>query len=98
MWQTKSSKIVYENPWMRVFEDQVIMPNGSDGMYGYVESKSDSVYVVPIDDEGYTYIVEQQRYTTKQLSWECVAGRNEGDDPETAAKRELLEETGIRAK
>ena len=96
-WQTKSSKVVYENRWMVVHEDEVVMPNGKDGIYGYIDSKSDSVYVVPIDKDGNTYIVSQQRYTTKKITWECVAGRAEGQDVETAAKRELLEETGLQA-
>lgn len=96
-WQTKSSKIIYENPWMIVREDQVVMPNGKDGTYGYVESKSDSVFVVPVDSEGNTYIVQQERYTSKKTTWEVVAGRTDGDDYEAAAARELLEEAGIRA-
>jgi len=96
-WQTKTSKVVYENPWMIVHEDMVIMPNGKDGMYGYVDSKSDSVYVVPVDEDGNTYIVQQERYTIKKMTWECVAGRMDNDDIETAVKRELLEETGVQA-
>jgi 8-oxo-dGTP pyrophosphatase MutT (NUDIX family) len=97
-WQTKSSKVVYENPWMIVHEDEVIRPDGKDGMYGYIDSKSDSVYVVPVDSEGNTYVVQQERYTTKKIMWECVAGRTDGEPEEVAAKRELLEETGLDAK
>ena len=42
-WQTKSSRKVYENPWIIVKEDEVIMPNGKDGLFGVVSSKSDAV-------------------------------------------------------
>lgn len=97
-WQTKSSKIVYENPWMTVHEDQVVRPDGNDGVYGFVESKCPGVYVVPIDDEGYTYLVQQHRYTLNELTWECVAGRTDGEDPEFAGRRELMEEAGLKAK
>lgn len=96
-WQTRSSKIVYENPWLFVREDQVIRPDGSDGVYGVVESKSDSVFVVPIDADGNTYAVRQEHYTTREMAWQCVAGRTDGESVETAAKRELLEEAGLRA-
>ena len=96
-WQTKSSKVVYENPFMIVHEDQVIMPNGKDGIYGYVDSKSHSVYIVPVDDEGNTYLVQQERYTVKEKTWECVAGRTDNQPVEIAARRELLEETGFKA-
>jgi 8-oxo-dGTP pyrophosphatase MutT (NUDIX family) len=96
-WLTKSSKVVYENPWMVIHEDQVVQPNGKDGTYGVVSSKSDAVFVVPIDADGNTYIIRQEHYTTRQLDWQCVAGRTDGEMAEVAAKRELLEEAGLRA-
>lgn len=96
-WQTKSSKIVYENPWMLVHEDQVVMPNGKDGVYGYVESKSNSVIVVPIDEDSNTYIIQLQRYTKPQPTWETIAGRTDGENYEKAGARELLEEAGVHA-
>lgn len=97
-WQTKSSKVVYENPWMIVHEDQVIRPDGKDGLYGFVESKCPGVYVVPVDDEGNTYLVQQHRYTLGALTWETIAGRTDNEDPEFAGRRELMEETGLEAK
>lgn len=69
-WQTKSSKIVYENPYIVVHEDQVVKPDGTDGIYGYMDSKSHSITVVPVDDEGNTWIVQQERYTLKRTTWE----------------------------
>lgn len=96
-WQTTSSKIVYENPWIKVHEDTTITPDGKDGLYGWVESKSPAVFVVPVDDDGYTYIINQERYTRKKFSWESVAGRTDGEPYDVAAKRELLEETGVKA-
>lgn len=96
-WQTTSSKIVYENPWIIVKEDTVVTPAGKDGLYGVVSSKSDAVFVVPVDDEGNTYIVQQEHYTTREMAWQCVAGRTDGEPAEIAAKRELLEEAGLRA-
>lgn len=70
-------------------------PDGKGGLYGWIESKSQSVFVVPVDDNGYTYIINQERYTRKKFSWEGVAGRTDGEPYDVAAKRELLEETGI---
>lgn len=96
-WQTLGSRIVYENPWIRVREDSVINPGGKEGVYGVIESKSESVYVVPLDNEGNTYIVNQFRYTLQKNMWECVAGHVDEDDIVTGAKRELLEETGVKA-
>ncbi len=96
-WQTKTTRVVYENPWMIVHEDEVVMPNGKDGIYGYVDFRGDSVFVVPVDDEGNTYLVQQERYVTKRAGWEIPAGGTDGQSYETAAKRELLEEAGVKA-
>jgi 8-oxo-dGTP pyrophosphatase MutT (NUDIX family) len=96
-WKTLSTHIAYENPWMFVREDKAINPAGREVIYGVVESKSDSVYVVPVDGDGNTYITLQHRYTIDQDSWECVAGRTDGQPIDQAAKRELLEETGLSA-
>jgi 8-oxo-dGTP pyrophosphatase MutT (NUDIX family) len=96
-WKTLSTRVAYENPFMLVHEDQAINPAGKQTVYGYVESKSDSVYVIPIDEEGSTYIIRQYRYPIKQEVWEFVAGRADNQQPENAAKRELLEETGLEA-
>jgi 8-oxo-dGTP pyrophosphatase MutT (NUDIX family) len=96
-WKTKSSKIVYENPFIVVHEDQVVKPDGTDGIYGYMDSKSPSITLVPIDDEGNTWIVQQERYTLKRTTWEAVAGRTDNQPIEYAARRELLEETGLKA-
>ena len=36
-WRTKSSRVAYENAWIRVREDHVIRPDGGPGIYGVVE-------------------------------------------------------------
>jgi 8-oxo-dGTP pyrophosphatase MutT (NUDIX family) len=97
-WQTKSSSIVHKTPWIIVHNDEVIQPDGTDSQYTYIEGTSNSVFVVPVDDEGNTYIVQQERYTSKSFVWECVAGRTDDEPIEVAAKRELLEETGLSAR
>lgn len=88
---------MYENPWIKVHEDTTITPDGKPGLYGWVESKSPAVFVVPVDNEGFTYIINQERYTRKRFGWEGVAGRTDGETYDIAAKRELFEETGIKA-
>lgn len=92
-----SSKIVYENPWIRVREDQNIRPDGSNGIYGVVESK-DSVIVAAINDQQQIYIIHSYSYTAKAWRWELPAGNSDGEDTKLASKRELAEETGIVAK
>jgi ADP-ribose pyrophosphatase len=98
-WKTKDSKVVYDNAWIRVREDNVIRPDGQPGIYGVVHYKNTATGVLPIDDEGCTYLVGQYRYTLNSYSWEIPeGGAPEGEDPLEGAKRELLEETGLVAK
>jgi len=63
---------------------------------------SGSVVVMPVDESGaepQVLLVRQYRYTAKQYLWELCAGRiDKGEHDLTAAKRELLEETGYSAK
>jgi 8-oxo-dGTP pyrophosphatase MutT (NUDIX family) len=97
-WQTHESRIVYDNPWIRVREDQVTRPDGEPGIYGVVHFKGIAIGVLPIDDEGYTYLVGQYRYVLNQYSWEIPEGGCPAEEtPLAAAARELLEETGLRA-
>lgn len=94
-WKTLSTRIAYENPYTYVEESDVINPAGQKTVYGVMKSKADGVYIVPIDEEGNTYLTQQYRYTTKQVSWEVASGRVDEGDFLLAAKRELHEETGV---
>lgn len=92
-----SSKIVYENPWIKVHEDQTITPEGQPGLYGYIESR-DSVIVAPVDENNRIFMVRAFRYPTKSWGWELPGGGGDNEDLVEASRRELEEETGIRAK
>ena len=92
-----SSRVVYRNPWMTVREDDVERDNGERGIFGVVE-KHDSAVILPIDGD-YIYLVEQFRYPIGRRSLELPQGSLEaaGLEPETIARQELLQETGIVA-
>jgi 8-oxo-dGTP pyrophosphatase MutT (NUDIX family) len=97
-WKTLSTKEIYDNPWIHVREDQVINPAGGNGIYGVVSFKNIAIGIVPVDNEGFTYLVGQFRYALEEYSWEIPEGGGlKGIDILDSAKRELKEETGLSA-
>lgn len=97
-WKRNSTKNIYENPWMRIVEDQVVRPNKSEGIYGHVHFKNKAIGILPIDDELNTWLVGQYRYTLNEYSWEIPTGGVPlTEDTLAGAKRELREETGLIA-
>jgi 8-oxo-dGTP pyrophosphatase MutT (NUDIX family) len=93
-----SSRVVYENRWMRVHEDRTELADGSPGLYGWIE-KPPAALVVPLEDDA-VWLVEQLRYPVGERFWDFPQGGWEDDprpDAEALARLELAEETGLRA-
>ena len=96
-WRTLASREVYDNAWISVREDAVVRPDGEQGIYGVVHFKNIAIGILAIEDE-FIYLVGQYRYPLNRYSWEIPEGGcGEGEDPLAAARRELEEETGLRA-
>jgi 8-oxo-dGDP phosphatase len=93
-----SSRVVYQNPWMTVREDQIERPDGSRGIFGVID-KPDFALVIPAQDGGF-HLVEEYRYPIGRRTWNFPQGTlpDRGHaEPETLARRELAEETGLSA-
>ena len=96
-WRTLASREEYDNAWIRVREDTVVRPDGERGIYGVVHFKNIAIGILAVDGE-FLYLVGQYRYPLNRYSWEIPEGGcGEGEDPLTAARRELEEEAGLRA-
>src|SRR5205823_3716682 len=97
-WARTSRTSVYRNPWIEVFHDEVVRPDGRPGIYGVVHFRNRAVGAVVLDDRDRILLVGQYRYTLDSYSWEIPEGGAPfGEDPLRAAQRELLEETGFTA-
>ncbi len=97
-WAIREGRTVYENRWIRVREYQAVAPTGAPALYGLVHMKNLALGVVPIDDEGCTFLVGQARFTFGRYSWELPEGGGPVEAPPLdGAVRELAEETGLQA-
>jgi 8-oxo-dGTP pyrophosphatase MutT (NUDIX family) len=97
-WTVRSSRVAYENPWVRVEHDEVTHPHGEPGVYGVVRFANLAIGVLPLFEDGTVPLVGQHRYPFDAYSWELPEGGGpKGEAPEAAALRELAEETGLVA-
>ncbi len=95
-WRRRGSRTLFESPWFRLRQDDVTLPNGEDITYTLVEHGG-YVVVVPVLDDGRVVMEKIYRYTVGRTLLECPSGGLDGEDAETAARRELEEETGYVA-
>ena len=95
-----SSTEVYRGPAFWVTTEQVLEPSGVRVRRDIVRH-SGSVVILAVDESGSgprILLERQYRHTAKQVLWELPAGRiDDSESAITAAKRELLEETGYTA-
>lgn len=93
-----SSEMIYEGKAFGVRRDELIEPTGVRTVREVVTHPG-SVVVLPVLEDGRIVMVRQYRHACRKYLWELVAGRMErGENPKAGARRELLEETGYKAK
>lgn len=93
-----SSRVVYQNPWMTLREDEVERADGSKGIFAVIE-KPDFALIIPAERDGF-YLVQEYRYPLGRRVWSFPQGtlpNRQAGEPTELARVELLEETGIRA-
>lgn len=93
-----SSEEKYSSPIFKVTEDHAVDPGGFEIKRGIVQHKGSAV-MMAVDKKKRILLVKQFRLPARQYLWELPAGRlDEGETPLQAAKRELIEETGYKAR
>ena len=93
------SSLIFDGRVLHVYCDKVSLPDGQTGGREYCKHNG-GVCVIPITDKGEVILVRQYRYAHKQITLEIPAGKLErrDTDVESAALRELNEETGASCK
>ena len=95
-WRRRASRYLFESPWFKLRQDEVSLPSGEEITYSLVEHGG-YVVVVPLLDDHRVVMERVYRYTVDRDLLECPSGGLDGEDPITAARRELEEETAYRA-
>ena len=90
---------VFENRFCEFFDDKVKFPSGVKGNYLRLKMKGNySVAILPITKNGEMVFVKTFRHSARGWGYEVPKGYgSENEIPEDCAKRELLEETGLKS-
>ena len=93
--KTVSSELLFDGKVIHVYRDDILLPDGNPAYREY-NRHIGAVCVIPITDKGEVICVRQYRYPIGDVLLEIPAGKLDfkGEDPESAALRELREETG----
>ena len=94
--KTVKIKRIYKNPWLSLEEHRVITPDNKKGVYGVLDY-GDGVSVLATDGNN-VYLIKEYKYAIKKFSFLLPSGSvNKNETPLQSAKKELLEEAGLKA-
>jgi ADP-ribose pyrophosphatase len=94
-WERLRSERLLETPYFVLRSDRLRLPDGAIKDPYYVIERPDAAIVFPLTREGEVVLVRQFRPPLERMELGLPAGLvEEGEKPEAAARRELLEETG----
>lgn len=94
-WTVHGETTLYDSPWVRLHLADVETPSGRRHEHHLVRTPTDGAGAIVIDDRGRILLIRRYRFIVDAWGWELPAGRvDPGEAPETAAAREVTEETG----
>ena len=99
-WHILARRVVYQSGWIDIQRVDIRLPDGNILRdIHLVDYKHPASGVIPIRDDGKILLIDHYRFQTATRGWEIPAGKiDDGESPQQAATREMIEETGHRAK
>ena len=96
-WKKVKTEEVYQcGRFYHITKDHIKTPGNMDGIYYVIRKPTDSMIIIPRDNDGMLYVTKQHRYPINDFSIEFPAGYiDEHESRLTAMKRELQEEVGL---
>lgn len=92
------SSVVFEGGFLKVWRDRVALPDGSETWREFIRHPG-AVAILALTDDKRLVLERQYRYPAGREFLEIPAGKlDAGETPESCGRRELLEETGFRAR
>ena len=97
-WSVSEERIIINHPFLNVSYQNLLLPDGRQIQdWPFVRAK-DYVNALVLNPEGKCLILEGYKHGLGRASWQVLGGYLEiGEDPLTAVRRELLEETGYQS-
>ncbi|MEE1752401.1 NUDIX hydrolase [Streptomyces sp. SP18CS02] len=97
-WSVTASAVPFRGNKTSVRTDDVVMPDGTVVRRDY-QVHPGSVAVLALDEEDRVLVLRQYRHPVRQKLWEIPAGLLDvpGENPLSAAQRELYEEAHVKA-
>ncbi len=91
--------LIHEGAIVDVYQDEMLLPNGSRETWDYIEHRMGAACVLPVLDNGKIVMVKQYRHALDRYTLEVPAGSRDSKTEDTmiCAKRELEEETGYQS-
>lgn len=97
-WETRNSTVAYSCPGFDVRNESVVLPDGTETDFDYVD-EPESVVILPFTEDGDVVVIEEWRQAVRRVNRGLPVGGLEPEDEDRlgGAHRELAEETGYEA-
>lgn len=97
-WKKISTKVVFDNPRLKILEDRVLLPNKQEIQYLKFAPSAEAVTIIAINRDGKILLQKEYSYPPDKELYQFPGGSVLNKESlKTGANRELMEESGLKA-